>query len=367
MTPPPPGRPLPAWHPFATAVLPALLLGLAAAVPVRAQNVGTVRDNEFRSRWANYQVDRSPKTDNTTSGGTNTDTANTASSPAVQPGLLASFGRSFDDLLRNGPLQLRANLGAGWEFSDEDNLRTINPNGTDNSFFAAPAFGLFYNQELGPVTVSARYSLGYVYYLDQNYLAANHNGGIMSQTAGLDISLDGKRTSLVSTSGFSYGDGNDIESGQMRTLLDLNESLTGTYQLTEFTQIGASAGVSFQRYSGGTVPETNSLSDQGSVYGDYVITGKTRLRLEFDAGQQLQDSSNTNHHQRPLFLSGRRVGQLRARAQAHVRRGPGLWLPIQLGRGRARSNRLASRLSPHDPLRADRQDLGELSFRLRGR
>ena len=45
--------------------------------------------------------------------------------------------------------------------------------------------------ESGPTTISARYSAGYVYYLDQNYLAADHNGGIFSQSAGLDISFEG--------------------------------------------------------------------------------------------------------------------------------------------------------------------------------
>ena len=287
MTPPSPGLPQPARRPFFSAA-PVLLLALGAALPVRAQDIGTVRDNEFRSRWANYQVDH-PQTDNnpdTTSAGTATN------SSSGQTGLLAAFGKSFDDLLRNGPLQVRANFGAGWEFTDEDNLRAIKPNGSDNSFFVAPAFGAFYNQELGPVTVSARYSLGYVYYLDQNYLAASDAGGIFSQTAGLDLALDGKRTTLASHTAFSDGDGNDIESGELRNLLELNELLEGTYQLTEFAQLGATANVDYQRYSGGTVPETDSVTDQGSLYGDYVITGKTKLRLEFDAGQQLQESSN---------------------------------------------------------------------------
>ena len=226
-----------------------------------------------------------------------------ARTPA-QTGLLAAFGRSLDDLLRNGPLQLRANLGAGWEFTDEDSLRVSKPDGTDNSFFLAPAFALYYNQELGPVTVSARYSLGYVYYLDQNYLAVGSSGGILSQTAGLDIALDGKRTNLNSSSTYSYGNGSDIESGEMRDLLDLDESVTGTYQLTEFTQIGATATVDFQRYTGGTVPETSTISDQGSLFGDYVITGKTRLRLEVDAGQQLQDTSGSSTTSDRYFYQG---------------------------------------------------------------
>ena len=62
--------------------------------------VDTVRENEFRSRWADYQVDRPPQAtgDQTTSG--NTDSG----------GLLSAFGRTFSDYFRTGPLQLRADL-----------------------------------------------------------------------------------------------------------------------------------------------------------------------------------------------------------------------------------------------------------------
>ena len=292
MIPPPPGRSLSARPPWRTALFLAALLGgfAAGTAPVRAQNVGTVRDNEFRSRWADYQVDRPQQTTNAPQ-----DAANAAATTQTeQAGLLAAFGKSFDELFRDGPLQVRANLATGWEFSDEDNLRQFNPHGSDNSFFAAPALGVFYNQERGPLTISARYSAGYVYYLDQNYLAANHDGGILSQTAGLDLGLDGKRVNFSSHTNASYGNGNDIESGQLRNLLDLGEDLGGTYQLTEFTQLGATASVGYQKYSGGTLPETATTTDSGSVYGDYVITGKTRLRFELDAGQQLQDTTSVN-------------------------------------------------------------------------
>ncbi len=275
-----------------------LALGLAVAagaVPVHAQNIGTVRDNEFRSRWADYQVDRPQQTQDSSASAAAANSAGTTSDAnKEQAGLLAAFGRSFDDLLRNGPLQVRSNFATGWEFSDEDTLRVFKPNGTDNSFFGAPALGVFYNQELGALTVSARYSVGYVYYFDHNYIADTENSGILSQTAGLDLALDGKRTNFTSHTSGSYGNGNDIESGEERNQLSLSEDLTGTYQLAEFTQLGATGSVGYTRYTGGTVADTASISDAGSIYGDYVITGKTRLRAEFDAGQELQDASGSN-------------------------------------------------------------------------
>ena len=43
-------------------LITAVFILAAGATPIRAQNIGTVRDNEFRSRWADYQVDRPQQT-----------------------------------------------------------------------------------------------------------------------------------------------------------------------------------------------------------------------------------------------------------------------------------------------------------------
>ncbi len=259
------------------------LLGAAAGV----STVSTVRENEFRSRWANYQVDRQP---------TRTTAEQQAESKTDEDhgGLLSLVSRSFSDHFRNGPLQLRADLSAGYEFTNEASLRAVHPNGSESSPFVGPAFGIFYNRELGPATVSARYSAGYVYYLDQSYLAVNHNGGILSQTAGLDIDVQGGRTTFRSSATGSYGNGNDIESGSQRDRLAVTEALDAIYTLTEFTQLGASGVVSYTSYSGGGAgTDTNTTSINGTLYGDYVVTPKTRLRLEFGAGDQSQNAGGT--------------------------------------------------------------------------
>jgi hypothetical protein len=264
---------------------------LAAASSTQAQvgldtdaipTITTVRENEFRSRWADYQVDRPPSTasdttDNDQSGG-----------------LLSAFGRTFNDYFRTGPLQLRADLSLGWEFTNEKILRLENPHGSENSAFVGPAIAAFYNVESGPVTISARYSIGYIYYLDQSYLAADHNGGILSQTAGLDLSYAGSRATLRSSTSGSEGDGTDIESGAFRNRVSGGELVDTSYLVTDFTQVGASAGISDASYSGGGVAATSDFTATGTLFGDYVITGKSRLRLELGAGDEQQDAGAGN-------------------------------------------------------------------------
>ena len=261
---------------LATGVLTAGLL----ARSTNAQNANAVRENEFRSRWADYQVDRAQ----TNAPGT------TQQTTEEQAGLLSAFRKSFVDVLRNGPLQTRANFAVGWEYSNEEIYNNNRTAHSDNSPYAAPGIAFFYNNQLGPATISARYSAGYVYYLDQSYIAANHGGGIFSQTAGLDLQVEGRRSAFDSSTSFSQGDGNDIESGVQRTLLTLSETATASYVLTAFTRLGATAGGNYFTYSGGGVADIDTVSDTASVYIEYAYSPKTRGRFEVAAGQQLQSS-----------------------------------------------------------------------------
>ena len=245
-------------------------------------SVSTVRDNEFRSRWADYQVDR-PQTPAA-------NTANNLTQNQEQSGLLSAFGKSFADIFRNGPLQTRATLSTGWEYSDEDVQLGRGTNRSDNSFFVAPSIGFFYNNQAGPATISARYSGGYVYYADQNYVAAGQGGGIFSNTAGLDLQVEGTRSAITSSASLSYGNGNDIESGTLRTQLQVGETATASYLLSTFTRLGVTGGVSDVDYAGGGVTDTNTFSDTASVYVEYAYSPKTRGRFELATGQEVQSS-----------------------------------------------------------------------------
>ena len=256
---------------------------LGTTTTARAQVTSTVRDNEFRSRWADYQVDR-PQT-------LNSNTANNPAQTAEPDGLLAAFGRSYADLFRNGPLQTRLTLSSGWEYSDEQVLTSQrHTGGSDNSFFVAPSIGLFYNNQFGPATISARYSGGYVYYLDHDYVAARDGGGIFSNTAALDLQVEGTRSAVTSNAALSYGDGNDIESGALRTQFTISETATASYLLSTFTRLGVTGGINYNDYSGGGVNDTDVFSDTASVYVEYAYSPKTRGRLELAAGQELQNS-----------------------------------------------------------------------------
>ena len=269
------------------AALAACVVLAAAPERVGAQmlSVSTVRDNEFRSRWADYQVDR-PQT---------AATANPANNPtrADEPnGLLSALGQSYADFFRNGPLQTRATLASGWEYSNENVLVNRRDDRSDNSFFVAPSLALFYNNQAGPATISARYSGGYVYYQDQDYVAANRGGGIFSNTAALDLLVEGVRSALTSNASLSYGNGNDIESGTLRTQLAVGETLTASYLLSTFTRLGATGGVNYTDYAGGGVADTDVFSDTASVYVEYAYSPKTRGRIELAAGQQIQGSDS---------------------------------------------------------------------------
>ena len=263
-----------------------LALTLALSLAAEAQTASTVREEEFRSRWADYQVDLPAGTAGLPPTG--------AGSPGGLLGVLT--GKSIDQVF-SGALQVRLNLATGWEYSDETALRPLEKNRSFDSPFASPAIGLFYNREFGPLTLSARYSAGYTYYLDNHYVGSSENGGIFSETGGVDLDLLGTRNTFRSTTESSYGNGNDIESGQQRNRFAIGEAFTETYQLTEFIVLAGSGTVNDTIYSGGTVAETHTLEDAGRVYAEYSLTGKTRLRLELGAGQQRQTNSDRSYEQ----------------------------------------------------------------------
>lgn len=269
-----------------------LLAGVAmAGAPLAAQTVTTVRETEFRSRWVDQQVDR----------------------PQIEVGpqiplrdAEGDFGGGVTDtihtLFRTGPVVFRANLNAGFEYTSQQANANFTSQPSTTSFFAAPTVAAFYDREVGPWTVSARYSVGYIYYFDRNYVAAGGNPGtpdttttvvvepertvlvrdrsrdtvefvngirvvrpgfrteriaevtdeqvipgqearapedaIPSQSAGLDFRLTLSRLTIRSSGGAAFGSGFDTNRGGNQDRLTLNESLSADYQLTEYTRAG---------------------------------------------------------------------------------------------------------------------------------
>jgi len=207
--------------------------------------------------------------------------------------------RSF---FRNSPVDLRGGLTSGWEYSNERANQPDQQNTSTSSFFTAPVIAAFYDREMGPWTVSLRYSAGYVYYFDPDYSPNGERPEIPSQTAGIDLALERARLRLRSNSTGSYGSGFDIEREQQTERLSVAENFSADYQFGEYVRAGLAATGAYDRYAG----QSDDFDDvrsrvAASLYGDYFLTGKTRLRLELGAGNETQDTGAQTALERTFY------------------------------------------------------------------
>ena len=243
-----------------------------------SQTVSTVREVEFRSRWANYHVDQ-PRAGRTLDEGMVSGEAE--SERGVVPVLRSLF--------RTGPIVLRGSVTSGWEYSNE-HLNTPQSRATsESSLFTAPSIAASYDREVGPWTVSFRYSAGYLRYLDQNYSPAGGSAGGLSQTGALDVARQGSRLAFRLGVSASSGSGYDIERNAQTDRTSFAEALSADYSLTEFTRVGATLNAAREDYSNGGIGTDDSQTRwAGSIHGEYVLSGKTAMRLEFGVGQESQ-------------------------------------------------------------------------------
>jgi hypothetical protein len=260
------------------AVLAGFIASMALEGALEAQTVSTVRETEFRSRWMDQQVDRPPEQFNP---GT-----------VVVEGddnLSSKVASSLRSLFRTGPIVLRVGLTVGVEYLDQPTNADSTKQLSKTSFFAAPVVAAFYDREVGPWTVSARYSAGYQYYLDQNYVGAGSRSGVPSQTAGLDFRVDLSRLTVRSSAGASYGTGFDVYNNQETERFSVTEALAAEYQLSGYTRAGVTVTGAYER---NTVTldesENSNVRLTGAFYTDYFVTGKMRLRAELNSGYEDQ-------------------------------------------------------------------------------
>ena len=280
-----------------------------ALPPLHGQSVSTVREVEFRSRWSNYHVDQ-PQVERATAA--RTETGDAVPEHGIVPALRSWF--------RTGPVILRGSLTSGWEFSNERFRTTQLRDPSTSSFYVAPAIAASYDRDLGPWTVSFRYSAGYLRYLDDNYSASGSGGGSgsggLSQTAGFDLARQGTRLALRSSTSASSGSGYDVERARQTDRTSFAELLFAEYSLTEFLHAGATFSAGREIYS-----DAGSGSDEtrdrwaGSLYGEYVLTGKTALRLEFGTGREsqlsgVQTALERSYYQGLLRVTYRPTGKL---------------------------------------------------------
>ena len=273
---------------------PALLV--CAPLALHSQNAPTVREVEFRSRWSNYQVDQ-PRVER---AGEAAASGEAGSEHGVVPTLRSLF--------RTGPIVIRGSVTSGWEYSNE-HLNTGGSRATsESSFFTAPAVLVSYDREVGALTVSFRYSAGYLRYLDQNFSPAGGSAGGLSQTAGLDVARRGSRLAFRLGASASSGSGYDIERNAQTDRTSFAEVFSTEYSLTTFTRIGASLNAARETYSNDGIGTEDSQDRwSASLYGDYVLSGKTGMRLEFGVGQDSQRTGEIASRDRNYYQGLLRV------------------------------------------------------------
>lgn len=267
-----------------------------------AQTVLTVREAEFRNRWAGQMVDRelTPQYFEPEGGlGEEQDTLAPDKWSLVENA--DRLARNFSDNLRFGPLDFSTGLATGWQYSNQNSVGQNTNAADNNSFFIAPSFGVQYDRQVGVWSVNARYSVGYTYYFNQDYTAAGSGSqrNPLAMTAGLDIGYDTSRTQINLTSSASWGPGYDIIAGATNWQTTVSLGLSGRYILTDEVSLGAAISASYSNYSDAQVaqgsapqPNSNSASYAASVFADWLVTPKTNVRFVVSAGEELQNFGN---------------------------------------------------------------------------
>jgi hypothetical protein len=266
---------------------------------VSAQTVLTVREAEFRNRWAGQMVDRelTPQYFEPDGGlGNQGETAGPDKWNVVEN--IDRLARNIDNGLRYGPLDFSLGLGTGWQYSNQNSVGTNTNAADNNSFFISPSLGTQYERQIGVWSVNARYSAGYTYYFNQDYTAAGSGSqrNPLFMTAGLDIGYDTSRTQINLTSAASWGPGYDVIAGANNWQTSVSAGLSARYIVTDEISVGAAASASFSNNADAQVapgeaaqPNNNSASYSASVFADWLVTPKTNARFVLSAGEDVQN------------------------------------------------------------------------------
>jgi len=269
---------------------------------VSAQTVLTVREAEFRNRWAGEMVDREVTPQYfQPDGGLGEEQAALAPDKWSLVNDADRIARNFSDNLRFGPLDFSTGLSTGWQYSNQNSVGQNTDAADNNSFFIAPTIGVQYERQMGVWSVNARYSAGYTYYFNQDYTAAGSGSqrNPLFMTAGLDIGYDTSRTQINLTSSASWGPGYDVIAGANNWQTAVSLGLSGRYIVTDEISVGAAISGSYSNNSDAQVapgeaaqPNSNSASYSAAVFADWLVTPKTNVRFVVSAGEDLQNFGN---------------------------------------------------------------------------
>ena len=267
-----------------------------------AQTVLTVKEAEYRSRWAGKQEDRivTPQYF-APGGGLDEETeAGVLAEEETGPSFVENIDRLAENVqrgLRFGPLDFQLGLATGWEYSSQNSVGESNDFADNNSFFAAPTIGITYEREVGVWSVNARFGSGYRYYFNQDYTAAGTGvqRNPLALTAGIDIGYNTSRLAVNLSGSASSGSGYDVTTGSNSWQTSAAGALSVRYIITEEFSAGAAASLGYSNTSDAQAAvgepaqqDSYSINFGASVFADYLLTPKTNLRFALSAGQDSQ-------------------------------------------------------------------------------
>lgn len=282
-----------------------LCVGFATASTAEGQqSVLTLREAEFRNRWAGPQEDRVATPQYFEEGGGLDDgTAKTKKDETEDeaPGFEQTMDQVAENIrrgLRFGPLDFQLGVSNGWEYSSQNSFGGGTDFDTSNSFYTAPTLGISYEREIGVWNVSARYGSGYRYYYNPEYTAAGvgDQRNPLSMTGGLDLGYNTSRLSMNLNASASSGTGYDPVAGANNWQTTTSGGLSVRYIISEEFSTGAAISGTYSNTADAQVasgetpqPDSNSLNAGASFFTDYMVTPKTNVRFTLSAGEDLQD------------------------------------------------------------------------------
>ena len=229
------------------------LLAFLGLYTASAQTVLTVREAEFRSRWAGPQEDRevTPQFFQPDGGLTEKDVG-VDPSEQTTPTLSENMDRLADNFrrrLRFGPLDFSLGLSSGWEYSSQTSTGESSSSGGRSSLYSSPTLAIRYEREIGLWTVAARFSSGYTHYFNQDYTAAGQGSqrNPISMTTGFDLGYNSTRLTLNLSTSASTGSGFDTITGSTNFQTSTSTSLSARYIITDSLSAGAAASVAYTK------------------------------------------------------------------------------------------------------------------------
>jgi len=216
--------------------------------------------------------------------------------------------------VKNSPFSFKPALGVGWQINNQglqttNNVVTTTSTGTTtnqvtkyqtgSSPFLAPSLAALYSRDHGPWTISAGYSAGYQYFVNQNFVGngTGNQRNPLNQTAMFNAALAMSRYTLESEISAASGNGYDVAAGVNNTQTTVNATLGSKYQLSSYSAVDLRAGYNIQNSSGSSnTPNNNITSFFANLIPVYELSDKTHLSTIWgigQSGQSLQAGTQT--------------------------------------------------------------------------